>query len=96
MALKWCASETDAAALSLDLYCDNELAIKQINGYYKIKSKGLRPLNDEVKILSGKFKSTKFSNVRREDPYISAVDRSLNELLDKMLEEGELGRTEKI
>ena len=96
LALKWCASETDADVLSLEVYCDNELVIRQLTGEYKIKSKGLRPLNDEVKVLSGRFKGVKFNNVRRENIYISAVDRSLNVLLDERLKSTNREKTEKL
>ena len=96
LALKWCASETDADLLSLEVYCDNELVVRQLNGEYRIKSKGLRPLNDEIRLITGKFKSVKFINVRREDIYISAVDRSLNALLDQRLKSGNKEDTEKL
>lgn len=96
LALKWCTTETDANVLSLAVYCDNELVIRQLNGEYKIKAKGLRPLYDEVKVLSSTFRGVKFNNVRRENAYISAVDRSLNVLLDERLKSSNKQKTVKL
>lgn len=66
------------------LTSDSELAVKQINGEYKIKDKYLKVLNKRVKELSEKFRSCRFVNARRENKYISQVDRELNKFLDKM------------
>jgi ribonuclease HI len=85
LALKWCLSNLDAKDSSLKLYSDNELVVRQINGRYKIKSKKLKPFNEEIKGIAVKFKSVSFGNVRRENLYISAVDRALNRLLDARL-----------
>lgn len=82
IALRWCLSKLDAKDTSVELYSDNELVVRQLNGSYKLKSKSLKPLNEDVRSITGKFKEVKFGNVRRENIYISAVDRSLNELLD--------------
>lgn len=84
LALKWCVSQLDPQSLSISLYSDNELVVRQLNGRYKIKSESLKPLNEEIKKISKNFARIKFDNVRRENIYISAVDRSLNALLDKM------------
>ncbi len=62
---------------------DSQLAINQINGVYKVKDKYLKELNKKVKELSSKFKSCTFSNDRRENKYISIVDKEINKFLDK-------------
>jgi len=69
---------------NLTITSDSELVIKQINGLYKVKDKYLKVLNRRVKELSSKFKSCKFLNVRRENRYISIVDRELNMFLDRI------------
>ncbi|MGC8662414.1 MAG: ribonuclease HI family protein [Candidatus Micrarchaeia archaeon] len=67
----------------LTVISDSELVIKQINGQYKVKDKYLKELNKNVKELSAKFRSCKFTNVARENVYISTVDHELNRFLDK-------------
>lgn len=84
LALSWCSSNLGHDC-SLELYSDNELVVRQLNGVYRIKSGKLRPINDEIRIIVGKFSKVQFSNVRRENIYIKAVDRSLNQLLDARL-----------
>lgn len=82
LAIKWCVSNLDAANISLELYSDNELAIRQLNDEYKIKSAALKPMRDEIKKLIKGFGSVEFKNVRRENIHIKAVDKALNVLLD--------------
>jgi ribonuclease HI len=83
LALGWCASNMDAAECTVELYSDSELMIRQLNGAYKVKSQALKPLNEQINRIVGKFRLVKFGNVRRENIYIKAVDRSLNVLLDE-------------
>ncbi|MFP3278128.1 MAG: ribonuclease HI family protein [Candidatus Micrarchaeota archaeon] len=66
------------------LTSDSEVAVKQINGLYKVKEKHLKELNKRVIELASKFKSCKFQNAKRENKYIAMVDRELNKFLDKM------------
>jgi ribonuclease HI len=93
LAMKWCSNINNAKELSIDLYSDNELVVRQLNQEYKVKSKDLMPLNAQISKLISNFKIVILKNVPRENIYISAVDRSLNELLDTM-EKG--AKTEKI
>lgn len=81
IALEWCDSNI-AHDTSLEFYCDNELVVRQLNGEYKTKSKNLKELGERIRFIMVKYKRIEFNNVRREDIYISAVDRSLNVLLD--------------
>ncbi len=85
LALKWCSSNTDPHETTIELFSDNELVVRQLNGAYKIKSKLLIPINAEIRKLISMFRKVEFKNVRRENIYISAVDRSLNVLLDERL-----------
>jgi len=51
-----------------ELIChlDSELAVKQINGIYKVKNAGLRPLWQRVGVLREEFARVEFVHVRRE------------------------------
>jgi len=46
---------------------DSELMAKQINGEYRVKNRGLRPLYDEVKSLLEQFRCYNIYHVRREE-----------------------------
>jgi len=69
---------------NVTLTSDSEVAVKQINGLYKVKEKHLKELNKRVIELASKFKSCKFQNAKRENRYIAMVDRELNRFLDEM------------
>jgi len=69
---------------NVTLTSDSEVAVKQINGLYKVKEKHLKELNKRVIELASKFKSCKFQNAKRENKFIAIVDRELNRFLDKM------------
>jgi len=69
---------------NITLTSDSEVAVKQINGLYKVREKHLKELNKRVIELAMKFKSCKFQNAKRENRYIAMVDRELNRFLDEM------------
>jgi ribonuclease HI len=50
----------------LVVHSDSELMIKQMNGEYKVKNEGLRPLHEEARRLAGRFAGVTFRHVRRE------------------------------
>lgn len=59
----------NALALGVDeveLRADSELMVKQVNGEYRVKNEGLRPLFLEVKELLSGFDSFRVRHVRRE------------------------------
>ncbi len=84
LALKWCESMYELGQLSITFYSDNELVVRQLNGRYKVKSPSLSALNRDISKISGKLHDVEFLNVKRENPRIAAVDKSLNLLLDKV------------
>ena len=45
---------------------DSELMARQINGQYAVKHGNIKPLFDQIKDLSGRFKSVKVTHVPRE------------------------------
>ena len=54
LALGWCAKNIrNAGDRAIETHSDSELVVRQINGQYKVKSKKLEELNNEVKSLSG-------------------------------------------
>ncbi|MGC8670085.1 MAG: ribonuclease HI family protein [Candidatus Micrarchaeia archaeon] len=86
-ALEWCKANIKGAdSPKLEVYSDSELVVKQLNGEYKVKDQKLKSLNAKVKTLSEEFAEVQFHNVRRENPWISAVDKSINKFLDEIVE----------
>ena len=50
----------------VEIRADSELMIRQLNGRYKIKSEGLKPLYIEVTQLLAKFESVALKHIPRE------------------------------
>jgi len=48
-------------------YSDSELLVKQINGEYKVKNEGLKPLHHHAKSLIAKFKKFSIEHTEREE-----------------------------
>lgn len=67
------------------LVSDSNLIINQLAGRYKIRDAKLKPLNREAMALLSKFKKYSLLNVRRENRYVSMVDKALNAFLDEKL-----------
>ena len=61
-------------ATSITVFSDSELIVRQINGVYRVKNPGLRPLYQKVKELIERFE--RFEIVH--------VDRSLNKEADSL------------
>jgi ribonuclease HI len=59
---------------------DSELAVKQLNGQYKIKNTALRPLYQQIVRLIGSLGSVSIINIPREQN--SAADALANKALD--------------
>ncbi|MGC9171442.1 ribonuclease HI family protein [Caldisericum sp.] len=59
---------------SVKLYSDSLLAISQINGKYKIKSKDLLPLYEKIKNLINDFENLIFEHISRESKYTKIAD----------------------
>ena len=51
--------------IEVHVKCDSELVVKQLNGEYKVKDPGLRPLKKEVERLSSGLKVS-FEHIPRE------------------------------
>ena len=50
----------------LKVFADSELMVKQINGEYRVKNEGIKPLHQEIKKLLTNFVSYKVAYVPRE------------------------------
>ena len=48
------------------VFSDSELMVRQVNGQYRVKNAGLKPLYDQATALSKKFASFRISHVFRE------------------------------
>lgn len=73
------ALELDLA--ELDVCLDSELAVRQLNGEYRVKNPDLRELYFEIQVLRQRFKTITFRHVRRE--LNTQADRLVNDILDQ-------------
>jgi ribonuclease HI len=53
-------------AVSVKLLADSELLVKQVNGQYKVKNEGLKPLHGKVKELIARIGSVEVQYIPRE------------------------------
>lgn len=67
----------------LELIGDSELVVRQVEGRYKVKNAGIKPLHAEVKRALRDFDSWSIRHVRREQN--ADADRLVNEALDGVL-----------
>lgn len=71
-------------AKDLELIGDSELVVRQVQGRYKVKNAGIKPLHAEVKRALSSFDSWSINHVRRAEN--AAADRLVNEALDGALD----------
>jgi ribonuclease HI len=71
-------------ASELDLIGDSELVVRQVEGKYKVKNAGIKPLHAEVKQALGDFDSWSIRHVRRAEN--ADADRLVNQALDGVLD----------
>lgn len=55
-----------AGARSVRLFADSELLVKQVNGQYKVKNEGLKPLHGKVRELIARIGSVEVQYIPRE------------------------------
>jgi ribonuclease HI len=70
----------------IEVRLDSELIVKQMQGKYKVKNAGLKPLFVEVVNLSKKFTSFHITHVPREEN--SMADSLANEAMDAGMDAG--------
>jgi ribonuclease HI len=68
----------------LELIGDSELVVRQVEGRYKVKNAGIKPLHQEVKRALRDFDSWSIRHVRRAEN--ADADRLVNEALDGALD----------
>ena len=70
----------DRGVERLDVFLDSELVVRQVNGQYKVKDAGLKPLHAQACQLLSRFPEVDVKHVRREQN--AEADRLVNEALD--------------
>jgi ribonuclease HI len=70
----------DEGVRRLRVCADSELVVKQVNGLYRVKNEGLRPLWAKARSLIGRFESVEVVHVRREQN--AAADDLANQAMD--------------
>lgn len=70
----------ELGATELELVGDSELVVRQVEGSYKVKNAGIKPLHAEVKQALTAFDAWSIHHVRRE--MNAEADRLVNEVLD--------------
>jgi probable phosphoglycerate mutase len=66
--------------LRLKVVSDSELLVRQIQGSYKVKSMGLKPLHARARQMIGRLETFLIEHVRREEN--READRLVNQALD--------------
>ena len=69
-------------ARQVRVFSDSELAVKQINGRYRVKNASLRELYEKVVKLTGALESFSITHVRRTKS--AAADSLANRALDRL------------
>jgi ribonuclease HI len=72
-------------ATELELIGDSELVVRQVEGKYKVKNAGIKPLHEEVKRALRDFDSWSIRHVRRAEN--ADADRLVNAALDSVLDD---------
>ena len=75
------AAALDLGVSELAVRMDSELVVRQMKGVYRVKNEGLKPLFQEARALSLRFRSFAIEHVRRE--LNSRADAAANRALDE-------------
>ncbi len=70
-------------ASSVKLFADSELLVKQLNGQYKVKNEGLKPLYTKVRELIAKIGSVEVQYIPREQN--QEADALANKAIDEKI-----------
>ena len=73
-----------AGARKVKLFADSELMVKQINGLYKVKNEGLKPLHTKVKGLIARIGSVEVQYIPREKN--KEADALANKAIDEKIQ----------
>ena len=70
----------DLKASEVTIFSDSELLVRQMNGQYRVRNSGLKPLVARAQALAGRFAMCTFRHVRREEN--AWADGLVNQALD--------------
>lgn len=70
----------ERSARPLTVYSDSELMVRQLNGAYRVKNEGLKPLYDEASRLIARLGDVRVVHVRRAEN--KQADGLANEAMD--------------
>lgn len=82
-ALKYIKKKYGDRKLEIELYADSKLVVEQLSGRYKVKSPHLKPIIDQIKILSLELGGAIHSHVPRSKN--TGADRLANLALDNRI-----------
>jgi ribonuclease HI len=87
-AMIWGLENVSALGFSeVTVYADSELLVKQINGQYRVKNEGLKPLFLRALQLLRSFRTQRVVHVRREQN--AEADAMANEAMDGLTTVGD-------
>jgi ribonuclease HI len=61
---------------------DSQLMVNQMNGAWRVKDPELRALHTDAHARAARFRAVRYEHHHRSHPEITAVDQTLNRLLD--------------
>lgn len=73
--------QDDGRTITAFCYLDSELVVNQLNGDYKVKNEGIKPLYAQVCDLSSKFHEIHFKHIPRSEN--QAADLLVNQAIDE-------------
>jgi ribonuclease HI len=72
-----------AGARKVSLFADSELLVKQLNGQYKVKNEGLKPLHAKAKVLIAQIGTVAVQYIPREKN--KEADALANKAIDEKI-----------
>ena len=72
----------ELGAREIRIFTDSELVARQLQGRYRLKNAGLKPLHEQAKALEKGFEKVTWGSVPRENPHTRRADRLVNGVLD--------------
>jgi ribonuclease HI len=75
----------------LIVHSDSELLVKQMNGEYRVKDEGLKPLYEQAKRLASRFGSVTIRHIPRSQN--TQADRLYNAALDRIAKPHDIARS---
>ena len=67
--------------VKIQCFMDSQLVVEQMSGNYRVKSKNVRPLFDEVQRIAGQFKTFNIEYIERDQNKLA--DKLANDAMDR-------------